>query len=156
MDVAKQSLVTAWNELIGQLYQLDLESDSKLILYRRNRLKVLLKEHGQIEVMPYDLLLKVLDHIEAHDDYLTVVFLAGIRIHVDLCCPNKLQPRWTHTRKAKSKLAQQRMALGLTQERLAEKAGVARTYLNRVENGLAVPAPELAQRINKVLGMGLL
>lgn len=152
MNVANQSLVTAWNVLICQQDHLDLESDSKLVLYRRNRLKALLQEHGPIKVMPYDLLLQALDHIEVHADYLTVVFLAGIRIRVDLYCPNKLKPRWTHTRKVKSKLARQRMSLGLTQEKLAAQAGVARAYLNRVENGLAVPSVEFLQKLSRVIG----
>lgn len=156
INVANQSLVTAWHELIGQPDQLDLESDSKLVNYRRYKLKALLKEHGPIKVIPYDLLLQFLDHIEAHDDYLTVVFLAEIKIRVDLCCPNKLQPRWTHTRKAKSKLALQRMELGLTQAQLAEQACIARVYLNRVENGKAIPSPGLAQRLCEILGLELL
>ena len=152
VDAANQSLVRAWNELIGQPDHLDQKSYSKLIIYRRNRLKALLQEHGPIKVMPYDLLPKVLDHIEVHTDYLTIIFLAGIRIRVDLCCPNKLKPRWTHTRKEKSKLARQRMTLGLTQEELAKQVGVARAYLNRVENGVAVPSVELVQRLSRVIG----
>lgn len=88
MDVANQSLITAWHELISQRDQLDLESDSKLVNYRRYRLKILLQEHGPIKVIPYDLLLQVLDHIETHDDYLTVVFLAGIKIRVNRSHPD--------------------------------------------------------------------
>ncbi len=48
------------------------------------------------------------------------------------------------------------MELGLTQEKLAEKAGTVRTYLNMIENGHAVPSPELAKRINDILGMTIL
>jgi hypothetical protein len=81
----------------------------------------LLGEHGRIDTMPYELMLKVLDYIEVHAGYLNVRFLAGCTVRVDLT-ERKQQPRWTHTGKAKSPMALRRMELGLTQAQLAESS----------------------------------
>lgn len=102
--------------------------------------------------MPYELMLEVLDHIEVHPNFLNIKFLAGINIRVDLPATSKPQPRWTHVRKAKSPMAQRRMELGLTQEQLAGKVGMARTYLINIENGRSVPSPEMMKRLSDILG----
>lgn len=69
--------------------------------------------------MPYDPILKVLDHIQVHADYLNVIFLAGNTVQVGLPKPAKPHPCWTRTKKAKSPMVLRRMELGLTQEQLA-------------------------------------
>lgn len=155
-EIMDRALVKAWNELVGTRTCPSPEVNSRLISYRQARMKALLEEYGAIETMPYELILKVLDHVEAHADNLNVIFLSGNTVRVDLPKPPKPHPRWTHTRKAKTPMARRRMELGLTQEKLAELAGTARTYLIKVENGLAIPSPEYAQRINEILGMVLL
>ena len=110
-------------------------------------------EFGVVEVMSYELVLKVLDHIEVHPDYLNVCFLSALVVRIDLPAPAKQQPRWTHTRKVKSPMAERRMELGMTQSQLAEKVQTARIYLNRIENGHAVPSPALMERLTQVLGV---
>jgi len=155
-DIASQSIITAWNKLASNPNHRVFDTESKLIKHRQDKLIELLKEHGILEIMPYTLILKVLDHIEVHNDFLNVIFLAGIMIKIDLPSPKKPQPRWTHTRKAKSQMALRRMELGLTQEQLAAKAGTARVYLNRLENGHAVPSIELSSRINEILEMDIM
>lgn len=102
--------------------------------------------------MPYELMLKVLDHIEVHAGFLNVRFLAGCTVKVDLPAP-KSHPRWTHTGKAKSPMALRRMELGLTQEQLAQMAKMSRGHLNRIENGFLNVTPELAQRLSEILGL---
>lgn len=47
------------------------------------------------------------------------------------------------------------MKLGFTQEMLAEKVMVSRKHINHIENGHQQPSPELALRINEVLGSNL-
>ena len=151
-----RALVKAWNEPVGNRKCPSPEVNSRLVRYRQARLKALLEEHGSIEAMPYDLILKVLDHVEVHTDYLEVVFLAGNTISVGLPKPPKPHPRWTHTKKAKTPMALRRMELGLTLEQLAKLARISITHLHGVEIGRANPSPGLAQRINEILGMALL
>lgn len=151
-----RAFVNAWNALVGNFTDPSPEENSRLISYRQARLKALLEEHGSIETMPYDLILKILDHIQIHADYLEVVFLAGNAVRVDLPKPPKPHPRWTHTKKVKTPMARRRMELGLTQEQLAKLAGISTTHLQRVESGRSMTSPGLAQRINKILGMVVL
>jgi transcriptional regulator with XRE-family HTH domain len=47
------------------------------------------------------------------------------------------------------------MDLGITQAQLAAMAQISRKYLNRIENGLSVPSPELAQRLSEILSLFL-
>ena len=115
----------------------------------------LLDEYGPVSIMPYELMLKVLDHIEVHKRYLDVIFLAGNIVRIKLPSPAKPRPRWTHTRKNKSTMALWRMKLGFTQEMLAQKVMVSRKHINHIENGHQQPSPELALRINEVLGSNL-
>ena len=150
------ALVDAWNDLVDNRTDPSPEANSRLISYRQARLKALLEEHGSIDAMPYDLMLKVLDHVETHADYLEVIFLAGNAVRVDLPKPPKSHPRWTHTKKVKTLMARRRMELGITQEQLAKLAGISATHLQRVENGPSVPSPGLAQRINGILGIVIL
>ena len=124
----------------------------KLVRYRQTKLLELLYEHGMIKTMPYELMLKVLDYIEVHTGFLNVRFLAAYTVRVDLPAP-KSHPRWTHTGKAKSPMALRRMELGITQEQLAEMAHMSRTHLSKIENGFSNVTPELAQRLNGILGL---
>lgn len=52
-------------------------------------------------------------------------------------------------------LRRQRLRAGLTQERLAERAGVHPTYVSMVETTKKVPTLEVAQRLAKGLGVRL-
>jgi HTH-type transcriptional regulator/antitoxin HipB len=49
-------------------------------------------------------------------------------------------------------LAEARLARGLTQEAVAADAGIARTYLARMENGLSVQLLDRALRVLRRLG----
>lgn len=40
---------------------------------------------------------------------------------------------------------------GLTQNEIAEKAGITRQHIGAIENGLATPSPTIAKEIAKVL-----
>ncbi|MDP3403671.1 MAG: helix-turn-helix domain-containing protein [Brevundimonas sp.] len=51
-----------------------------------------------------------------------------------------------------SRLKEVRMAAGLTQAELAERAGVSRKTINTVENGVFVPSTLLALSLASVLG----
>jgi len=46
-----------------------------------------------------------------------------------------------------------RTAKRLTQAALADKAGIGRVYLNRIENGRQEPRSEVRKRIAKALGV---
>lgn len=51
-----------------------------------------------------------------------------------------------------SRLKEMRMAAGLTQAELAERAGVSRKTVNTVENGVFVPSTILALSLARALG----
>ncbi len=51
-----------------------------------------------------------------------------------------------------SRLKEYRMAAGLTQAELAERAGVSRKTVNTVENGVFVPSTILALTLARALG----
>ena len=50
------------------------------------------------------------------------------------------------------RLAKRRRALGLSRYALAQRLGVSRDYLGRVEQGKSSPTVEMLQRIAKALG----
>ena len=150
-EAAQQAFISAWNELV--LSPPQVQADDKLTRYRQTKLLELLGEHGPIDTMPYDLMLKALDHKAVHAGFLRVIFLAGYAVRVNLPGPPVPHPRWTHTSKSKSPMALRRMDLGYTQAQLAQIAQISRKHLNRVENGLCVPTPELAQRLAEILGL---
>ena len=50
-----------------------------------------------------------------------------------------------------NKLAELRMAEGLTQQALSERADVSRKSINAIENGIYVPSTVLALKISKIL-----
>jgi transcriptional regulator with XRE-family HTH domain len=50
-------------------------------------------------------------------------------------------------------LRDRRIALGLSQEALAEAAGVSARSINRWEQGRALPQPEVRRRLAEVLGI---
>jgi len=153
--VAIQAFVTAWNELVNSWAQLQpgqCSSNNKLLHYRQTQLPELIEQYGHIKTLSYELMLKVLEHIEVKTGFLNVIFLSGVRVRVELPKPDIPHPRWTHTKKQKSPMARRRMEMGLTQVHLSEMLNLSRGYLNRIENGRAVPSPELAQRLSEVLG----
>ena len=48
-----------------------------------------------------------------------------------------------------------RKALGLTAEKLADKAGIVRTYISRIERHNILPSPEVFNKIEKALNTSL-
>ena len=82
-------LVTAWGELIRkrehyeEQLQANLESDDKLLCYRTRELLKLMDDVGIINTMPYELMLKVISHIEVDQKgRIGVVFLAGAKVEL--------------------------------------------------------------------------
>lgn len=53
----------------------------------------------------------------------------------------------------KNRIARIRIAFGLSQSKLAEKAGISRQHLSSVEKGLTVPSAAVARRICSALGV---
>lgn len=155
--VVEQAFVTAWNELVNNCAKLQLvgqySSNNELLRYRQTKLRELIEQYGHIKTLPYELMLKVLEHIEVETGFLNAIFLSGNIIRVDLPIPAIPHPRWTHMRKQKSPIAQRRMEMGLTQMQLSEMLNLSRGYLNRIENGRTVPSPELAQHLSETLGL---
>jgi transcriptional regulator with XRE-family HTH domain len=49
----------------------------------------------------------------------------------------------------------QRVALGLSQEQLAERAGLDRTYISGIERGVRNPTLATAERVAAALGVAL-
>lgn len=153
--IVDMAIINAWNQLAQNRDSLKATHASSLINYRRERLMELFDEYGLVNEMPYELMLKVLDHIEVHQGFLEVIFLAGNIVRINLPSSPKPMPRWTHTRKTKSPMALRRMELGLTQVQLARKVMVSSKHINHIENRHQLPSHELALRINKVLGSKL-
>jgi hypothetical protein len=87
-NIPERALVTAWNTLCNNFnhYAKDLKnSEDALVQYRAGQLGKLVKEYGCLDVLPYELVLKVLDHIEiAADGSAAVIFLAGSSIHLKI------------------------------------------------------------------------
>jgi hypothetical protein len=87
----EQVFVLAWNTLVsnyGIYAQEWLETVGNVDVlqrYRARELMRLVKETGCIDSMPYELMLKVLDHIVVNiNSKFEVVLLAGIRIQADI------------------------------------------------------------------------
>jgi putative transcriptional regulator len=53
------------------------------------------------------------------------------------------------------KLIKARKDLGMTQEELAKKANISRTYLTNIENGIYTPSLEVAKNIASILDMSI-
>jgi putative transcriptional regulator len=53
------------------------------------------------------------------------------------------------------KLIKARKDLGMTQEELAKKANISRTYLTNIENGIYTPSLEVAKNIASLLDMSI-
>src|SRR5690606_13024180 len=80
---AENIFISAWNHLVDEkesyFQELQQTMDGKDLLqaYRSRELIRLVQEVGHIETMPYDLMLKTLDHIEIGvDGSIMVAFLA--------------------------------------------------------------------------------
>lgn len=71
-------LIEAWNDLVDRSWQLSEHGLGELESFRTNELICLVAEFRHLALIPYELLLKVLDHIEVgQNGELTVAFLAG-------------------------------------------------------------------------------
>jgi hypothetical protein len=77
-------IVRSWNELTDRrrdLLRPTNKTGDELADYRIRDLKRQVQEYRHLRVMPYALLIRVLDHVEIRaDGKLSVIFLAGIRI----------------------------------------------------------------------------
>lgn len=84
-DLPKEIFIKAWNQLIENTeWQKTINERNTLEQYRLEDLIRLTESIGRIEKMPYELMLKTLDHIEiSNDGTVEVIFLAGMRIKVD-------------------------------------------------------------------------
>lgn len=84
VGVPEKALVRAWNRIVSQgLQSTAAESEDTLMQYRANEMVRLISEVGRIEAFDYELLLKVLDHIEVKPEgKLAMIFLEGTRITV--------------------------------------------------------------------------
>ena len=81
------AFIKAWNQLVGERerylpeWQHALDGNDLLKAYRTRELMRLVKQVGHIDAMPYDLMLKTLDHIEhGVDGSIKVIFLAGFMV----------------------------------------------------------------------------
>lgn len=61
----------------------------------------------------------------------------------------------TVTQKFGAKIRKLRKARGLTQEKLAEKAGIDYSYMNLIENGKRNPSLKLIAKLARVLSISL-
>lgn len=151
--VPERALVTAWNNLVENQCQIVIApEDSILLQYRKRQLMELISEYGIIDAMPYQLMLKMLDHIRVEVDHLEVVFLAGITEKIAQADMPKI-PHATKMCAERSRLARIRMERGLTRQQLAEMAGLAPRSLARIEAGKQMPSRERALKISEVLGV---
>lgn len=88
-DVPEKAFISAWNSLVDE-YESYLQEWQQVILvgdelqrYRAKEIIRIVKNIGKIDTMPYELMLKTLDHIEiGSDGTVEVIFLAGTRISV--------------------------------------------------------------------------
>lgn len=85
-EAPKETFVKAWNHLVDYQehylpeWQQIIDGDDILKAYRTKELMRMLEETGYIETMPYELMLKTLDHIEIDiDGKVDIIFLAGMR-----------------------------------------------------------------------------
>ena len=83
-DDIDRAIISSWNELVDRRrdwLRLSNKTGDQLADYRIRDLKRLAREYGHLRVMPYALLIRVLDHVEVRTDgKLSVIFLAGIRM----------------------------------------------------------------------------
>ncbi len=86
-EIAEKEFIKAWNQLVDDKEsflpkrQQTINGDDTLAAYRAKELVCMIEEVGCIETMPYELMLKTLDHIEIGlNGKPVVVFLAGTRI----------------------------------------------------------------------------
>ncbi|MHC1720302.1 MAG: hypothetical protein AB9844_06430 [Clostridiaceae bacterium] len=82
-DAPREAFIKAWNKMVDHpgLLQESIKGDD-LQEYRAREMVRLLYETGHIDSMPYNLMLKTLDHIEVGlDGSLKVLFLCGISIN---------------------------------------------------------------------------
>ncbi len=153
----EDAFVSAWNKLADEKeWKQIIDSDGQgmdiLLRYRAKELRRLTNDIGIIDTMPYELMLKTLNHIEVDTDAkVTVVFLAGTRVKMQ---GKELtyKQRAYHNIAGASWMAQRRMGLGLTQQQLAEKVGVGYKQVSRIEKG-ANTSKETAMKLGEILGV---
>ncbi|MPQ43830.1 recombinase family protein [Clostridium tarantellae] len=82
----EQIFIKAWNELVkNKAWQKILSNRTILQQYKLEQLTKLIEDHGKINKMTYELMLKTLDYIEiGTDDIAIVSFLAGVRINIKI------------------------------------------------------------------------
>ena len=87
LDAVEGLLVQAWNRLVdnreiyGPELQATMDGHDLLKAYRTKDLMHLFEEVGHLDVMPYQLMVRLLDHIEVGlDGSVSVIFLAGTQI----------------------------------------------------------------------------
>jgi DNA invertase Pin-like site-specific DNA recombinase len=85
VEEVERLIVRSWNELADRrrdLLRPTNKTGDELADYRIRDLKRQVQEYSHLRVMPYALLIRVLDHVEIRaDGKLSVIFLAGIRMH---------------------------------------------------------------------------
>jgi hypothetical protein len=90
----EKALVVAWNNLVQNKDQIMITpEDDCLQQYRKRQLMVLIEEYGTLDDIPYQLTLKVLDHIRVEADHLEVVYLTGIMEKIALVDLSKYRMR---------------------------------------------------------------
>lgn len=84
------AFINAWNRMVDERerflpeWQQIINGDNLLRGYEAREMVRMVKEIGHIDTMPYDLMLKTLDHIEISvDGDLKVIIMAGIKINVE-------------------------------------------------------------------------
>jgi DNA invertase Pin-like site-specific DNA recombinase len=84
VEEVERLIVRSWNELVDRRRDLLRSTDKTgdlLTNYRIKDLKRQVQVYKHIKVMPYALLIRVLDHVEIRaDGKLTIIFLAGTRM----------------------------------------------------------------------------
>lgn len=83
-DDIDRAIISSWNELVDRRrdwLRLSNKTGDQLMDYRIRDLKRQIRKYGHLRVMAYNLLIRVLDHVEVSTDgKLSVIFLAGIRL----------------------------------------------------------------------------
>jgi len=86
-DIPEKALVAAWNALCNHFSHYVEEwkhrqnGGNVLVQYRARQLTKLVNEYGNLVSMPYELILKTLDHIQiSPDESISVIFLTGTKV----------------------------------------------------------------------------
>lgn len=150
----ERALLLAWNDLVkGRVKLSPQPEDDVLTGYRKRELQALLDEYGELETMSYELITKVLDHILVDGDHFKVSFLARVSVSVPIPQNSPKGPRWTSTYNPQSRLAQLRIAKGLTQTALGNLVGLTQQQIQSYENGRCKANRDAALAISRELSV---